>query len=54
MFSFNINISKARVLDEVQKTSEYISAKSVSADDPGAYERVRAVGIIAMHYGHQW
>lgn len=41
--TYNIQISKARVLDEVQKTSAYIGSKAMSAQDPGAYERVAAV-----------
>lgn len=40
MIVYNINISKSRVLDEVAKTTAYIGSKAVSADDPGAYERV--------------
>lgn len=41
--TINITISKARVLDEVAKTTAYIGAKSMSDQDQGVYERVSIV-----------
>ena len=41
--TINITISKARVLDEVAKTTAYIGSKSMSAEDLGTYERVAVV-----------
>ena len=42
-YEININISKARVLDEVDKRTAYIGKKATSEQDPGAYERVATV-----------
>ena len=39
----NIQISKARVFDEVAKKTAYIGKKATSEQDPGAYERVAVV-----------
>ena len=38
----DIQVSKARVLDEVHKKTEYIGQKATSEQDPGAYERIAA------------
>ena len=50
----NIQVSKQRVLDEVQKTTEYIASKSVSDQDPGAYERIAAIDANREQLDRYW
>lgn len=50
----NIQVSKARVFDEVQKTTEYIGHKSVSEQDPGAYERIAAIDSNREQLDRYW
>lgn len=52
--TLNIEVSKARVLDEVQKTTAYIGAKAMSEQDPGAYERVAAVDANREQLDRYW
>lgn len=40
MKQVNINISKARVMDEVAKSTAYQGAKAVNAEDIAAYDRI--------------
>jgi len=50
----NIQVSKSRVFDEVQKTTEYIGHKSVSDQDPGAYERIAAIDANREQLDRYW
>ena len=50
----NIQVSKARVFDEVQKTTEYIASKAVTAEDPGAYERIAAIDANREQLDRYW
>lgn len=50
----NIQVSKARVFDEVQKTTEYIGHKAVSDQDPGAYERIAAIDANCEQLDRYW
>lgn len=52
--TYNIQIGKARVMDEVRKTTEYIGSKSVSEQDPGAYERITAVDANREQLDRYW
>lgn len=50
----NIQVSKARVFDEVQKTTEYIASKAVTAEDSGAYERIAAIDANREQLDRYW
>lgn len=50
----NIRISKARVMDEVKKATAYIGSKAVSAQDPGAYERVATTDANREQLDRYW
>jgi hypothetical protein len=50
----NIQVSKARAFDEVQKTTEYIASKAVSAEDLGAYERIAAIDSNREQLDRYW
>ena len=52
--TYNIQVSKARVFDEAQKTSAYIGSKAMSAQDLGAYERVAAVDANREQLDRYW
>lgn len=52
--TLNIVISKARVLDEVQKTTAYIGSKAMSGEDPGAYERIAALDADREQLDRYW
>lgn len=52
--TYNIQISKARVFDEVAKTTEYIGSKAVSDQDPGAYERIAAIDANREQLDRYW
>ena len=50
----DIQISKARVLDEVAKTTAYIGSKAVSEQDPGAYDRISAIDANREQLERYW
>ena len=50
----NIRISKARVLDEVAKTTAYIGKKAASAEDPGTYDRVASIDADREQLDRYW
>lgn len=50
----NIQVSKARVFDEVLKTTEYIGHKAVSDQDRGAYERIAAIDANREQLDRYW
>lgn len=52
--TYNIEIGKARVLDEVAKTTAYIGSKAVSEQDPGAYVRVAVVDANREQLDRYW
>lgn len=52
--TINIQVSKARVMDEVLKTTAYIGSKAVSEQDPGAYERVTAITANREQLDRYW
>lgn len=52
--TLNITISKSRVMDEVQKTTEYIGKKATSEKDPDAYERISAVDADLEQLDRYW
>lgn len=52
--TYNIQISKARVIDEVQKTTEYIGSKAMSDQDPNAYTRIGAVDADREQLDRYW
>jgi hypothetical protein len=54
VITLNIQVSKARVFDEVQKTTEYIGSKAVSAEDRGAYERIAAIAANREQLDRYW
>jgi hypothetical protein len=49
-----IQISKARVLDEVAKTTEYIGSKAVNKEDPDAYERIAVTDANREQLDRYW
>jgi len=52
--AYNIRIVKSRVIDEVQKTTEYIGSKSMGAEDTEAFDRVRAVDADREQLDRYW
>lgn len=50
----DIQISKARVLDEVAKTTAYIGSKAVSEQDPLAYERISTTDANREQLDRYW
>ena len=50
----DIQIGKARVFDEVAKTTAYIGKKATSAQDPDAYERVAVVDANREQLDRYW
>lgn len=50
----DIQISKARVFDEVAKTTGYIGNKATSKEDPDAYERVAVVDANREQLDRYW
>lgn len=52
--TITINISKARVLDEVAKTTAYIGKKATSDQDPGAYERIATTDANREQLDRYW
>lgn len=50
----NIQISKARVMDEVAKATAYIGSKAVSEQDPGAYERIATTDANLEELDRYW
>lgn len=52
--TLDINISKARVLDEVAKTAAYIGKKSTNEQDAGAYDRISAVDADREQLDRYW
>lgn len=52
--TIDIQINKARVLDEVAKTTAYIGSKSMSEQDPGAYERVANIDADREQLDRYW
>jgi len=52
--TLNITINKSRVIDEVQKTAAYVGSKSISKDDPDAYERISTVDADREQLDRYW
>ena len=50
----NIQISKARVMDEVAKATAYIGQKAVSQQDPDAYERIATTDANREELDRYW
>lgn len=50
----NIQVSKQRVMDEVAKTTAYIGSKSVSDQDPGAYDRIATTDANREQLDRYW
>lgn len=50
----NIQISKARVMNEVAKATAYIGQKAVSAQDPGAFERIATTDANREELDRYW
>lgn len=52
--TINIQVSKARVMDEVAKTTAYIGKKAASAEDPGTFERVATIDANREQLDRYW
>lgn len=52
--TYNIQVSKQRVMDEVAKTTAYIGSKSMSAEDPGAYLRIASIDADREQLDRYW
>jgi len=50
----DIQLSKARVLDEVAKTTAYIGSKAVSQEDPLTYERISTTDANREQLDRYW
>lgn len=50
----NIQVSKARVMDEVAKATAYIGQKAVSQQDPDAYERIATTDANREELDRYW
>ena len=50
----NINISKAKVMEEVAKTTGYIGQKAVSGEDPAAYNRIAVIDANREQLDRYW
>lgn len=50
----NIQINKARVMDEVAKTTAYIGKKSTTEEDPGAFNRVATTDANREQLDRYW
>ena len=50
----NIQVSKARVMDEVAKATAYIGQKAASQQDPGAYERIATTDANREELDRYW
>lgn len=54
MVVYKITISKSVVLDEVGKTTAYLGSKSMSDNDPGAYERIATTSANREQLERYW